>query len=128
MLQTADVLAGRRMLVAEDDSLIALNLEMMLQGFGCEVVGPVAEVEAIVAVAGTESLDGALLDVDLRGRKVFEALPALVSRGVPIVLTSGYSDTTLFPDEWRALPCIAKPFEERALRRACIEMIGTVPA
>jgi CheY-like chemotaxis protein len=67
-------LAKLRILVAEDESLIALNLETLLAQLGCVVVGPVSEVQQIERVAAAEPLDGALVDVDLRGKKVFEAL------------------------------------------------------
>jgi DNA-binding NtrC family response regulator len=120
-LQPADALANLRILVAEDESLIALNLEAMLEQFGCQVIGPVSNVHEIVRMAERQPLDGALVDVNLHGEQVFDALPALISRGVPIVLASGYDDATLFPEAFRALPRITKPFDERALRRICLE-------
>jgi CheY-like chemotaxis protein len=112
-------LSNLRILVAEDESLVAINLELMLQDFGCEVVGPVSEVHEVARLAATERLDGALVDVNLRGKQVFNVLPELIARGIPVVLTSGY-DETLFPDRFRELPRIAKPFDESELRRVCL--------
>jgi len=123
-VQRIDGLANLRILLAEDESLIALNLELLLQQFGCEVVGPVSDVGELARVAACERLDGALVDVNLRGRQVFEVLPVLIDRGVPVVLTSGYDDETLFPEEFRALPRVSKPFDERALRRVCLQAIA----
>ena len=120
MLQSVDGLANLRILVAEDESLIALNLEAMLEQFGCTVIGPVADVDRIVAIAEAERPDGALLDVNLRGRQVFDVIPALTALNIPVVLTSGYDDATLFPAAFRALARIAKPFDERELRRICL--------
>ena len=120
-------LANFRILIAEDESLIALNLEMMLRQFGCEVVGPVSDVEEVVRFAA-QPLDGALVDVNLRGKQVFDALPALLERGIPVVLASGYDDTTLFPERYRALPRISKPFDETALRSVCIRAMFAGPA
>jgi two-component SAPR family response regulator len=114
-----------RILVVEDEGLIALNLELILLRFGCEIVGHISAVDDIVEAARTHRPDGAFLDVNLRGRKVFEVLPEMISLGVPCVLSSGYDDPMLFPSAYRNLPRIAKPFDESALRRACTEF-GTL--
>ena len=115
-------LTGRRILVAEDESLIALELESMLQNFGCEVVGPVSSLEEVLEYHGP--LDGALLDVNLRGEQIFKILPKLTNGGLKLILTSGYGDVTLFPAAFRNLPRIAKPFGERELRRICERVFG----
>jgi two-component SAPR family response regulator len=110
-----------RILVVEDEGLIALNLELILRRFGCEVVGLVSEVDYIIDAVKKLRPDGVFLDINLRGRKVFDVLPELMSLGVPCVLSSGYDDPMLFPAAFRNLPRIAKPFDESALRRACVE-------
>jgi DNA-binding LytR/AlgR family response regulator len=110
-----------RILVVEDEGLIALNLELILQRFGCEIVGPISDVDGIVGAARTHRPDGAFLDVNLRGRKVFDVLPEMMGLGIPCVLSSGYDDPMLFPAPFRNMPRIAKPFDETALRRACAE-------
>jgi DNA-binding LytR/AlgR family response regulator len=115
------VLPPLRILVVEDEGLIALNLELMLRCFGCEIVGPISEVDGIVDAARMHNPDGAFLDVNLRGRKVFDVLPEMISLGIPCVLSSGYDDPMLFPAAFRDMPRIAKPFDEKALRRACAE-------
>jgi DNA-binding NtrC family response regulator len=121
---SAPTLTNRRILVAEDEGLIALDLEATLQGFGCEVIGPLSELDEIVTTLRSRPLDGALLDVNLRGRQVFEILPEFISRGIPVVLTSGYDDATLFPQAFRALPRISKPFDHVMLRRVCASTMG----
>jgi len=110
-----------RILVVEDEGLIALNLELILHRFGCEIIGPISQVDDILSAARAHRPDGAFLDVNLRGRKVFDVLPEIISLGVPCVLSSGYDDPMLFPAAYRDLPRIAKPFDEGALRRACVE-------
>jgi CheY-like chemotaxis protein len=114
-------LSQLRVLVVEDEGLIALNLELILRRFGCEVVGLVSEVSDIVDAVKKHRPDGIFLDVNLRGRKVFDVLPELISLGIPFVLSSGYDDPTQFPAAFRNLPRIAKPFDESALRRVCVE-------
>jgi CheY-like chemotaxis protein len=118
------ILTNRRILVAEDEALIAIGIESMLLGFGCEVVGPVSEVREILQVVESERLDGALLDVNLRGRQVFDILPEVLRHKVPVMLTSGYDDATLFPPAFRELPRISKPFDEVTLRRMCAIMVA----
>jgi DNA-binding NtrC family response regulator len=117
-------LAGRRILIAEDESLIALELETALRDFGCEIVGPVARVEDVLRQVEAHDPDGALLDVNLRGQQIFVVLPHLVRRGLRLIITSGYDDATLFPTEFRDLPRIAKPFDEFTLRRMCERVFG----
>jgi DNA-binding NarL/FixJ family response regulator len=112
-------LEGLRILVAEDESLIAFDLVSTLEAFGCEVVGPLARVEDVPRMAKLGRIDGALLDVNLRGRQIFEVLPELIAIGLKVVLTSGYDDATLFPSAYRGLPRISKPFDERSLRQVC---------
>ena len=121
-------LANRRILVAEDEGLIALDLESMLQGFGCEVVGPLSDIHDILDAIRSQPVDGALLDVNLRGRQVFEILPEFIRRKIPVVLTSGYDDATLFPRFVRELPRISKPFDLETLRRVCAVTMGASAA
>ena len=120
-------LANRRILLAEDEGLIALDVEAMLQGFGCEVVGPLSDLEDILlALQEQPPLDGALLDVNLRGRQVFDILPEFIIRNIPVVLTSGYDDASLFPHAFRQLPRISKPFDQGTLHRVCATTMGHV--
>jgi two-component SAPR family response regulator len=114
-------LDGLRILVAEDEGLIALELETVLHDFGCEVVGPVSRVSDVLREAERGGLDGALLDVNLRGEQIFAILSRLTELKLKIVITSGYDDETLFPEAFRTLPRLAKPFDERSLRRICEE-------
>jgi DNA-binding NtrC family response regulator len=113
------LLAGRRILLAEDEALIALELEQILADLGCDVVGPVVSVDEVLENAQLGHFDGALLDINLRGRQIFEILPALQKLGLRLVITSGYNDVTLFPAPFRTLPRISKPFNENELRRVC---------
>ncbi len=119
------LLSGRRILLAEDEGLIALELERMLVDLGCDVVGPVASVEGVLKNAERGGFDGAVLDVNLRGRQIFEVLPKLQSLGLRLIITSGYDDVTLFPPPFRAVPRIPKPFDERELKRICERVFGS---
>jgi CheY-like chemotaxis protein len=120
-------LAGKRILLAEDEALIALEMKDILEGLGCEVVGPLSSIDRILEDAHREKLDGALLDVNLRGQQIFHVLPRLQALGVPLIITSGYDDLTLFPAPFRAVPRIAKPFAEAELRRICETVFANQP-
>jgi DNA-binding NarL/FixJ family response regulator len=121
-------LRGQRILVAEDEGLIALELEMALQSFGCEVVGPVSRVDDVLSQVERHRPDGALLDVNLRGRQIFEVLPQLIGLRLRLIITSGYNDDSLFPPSFRTLPRIAKPFTEAALLQICGRVFAGVRA
>lgn len=107
---------GSRILVVEDEALIAMALEDMLLDLGCEVIGPASTVAAALDYAASETLDGALLDINVRGSLVYPVAEALIARGVPVVLCSGYALTSAIPAPYDALPQIAKPYNPSVLR------------
>lgn len=117
-------LNGRRVLVVEDESLVAMLLETILEDMGCAPVGPAATVEDGMALATDgEPLDAALLDVNVAGRQVFPVADALKAAGVPFVFSTGYGEGGL-PDLWRGHPTIQKPFTEAAVRDALMKAMG----
>jgi CheY-like chemotaxis protein len=117
-------LSGRRVLVVEDESLVAMLLETILEDMGCTPVGPAGTVEEGLAMAADEeAIDAALLDVNVAGRQVFPIAVALKARGVPFVFSTGYGESGL-PDEWRGHPTVQKPFTEAAIREALMQAMG----
>lgn len=116
--------AGRRVLIVEDESLVAMLLETILEDMGCVPVGPAATVdEGLQLVADPAPIDAALLDVNVAGRQVFPIAEALKARGVPFVFSTGYGEGGL-PDEWRGQPTLQKPFTEAAVRDALMTAMG----
>ena len=81
--------ARPRVLLVEDEPIIAMHLEAILRRAGWEVVGPVARQLAALRLARREPLDAALRDLDLRGESGAPVAEALVARGVPVVVLSG---------------------------------------
>ena len=117
-------LTGRRILIVEDESLVAMLLETILEDMGCETVGPVSNIdEALTLLDGGLIVDGALLDVNVAGRAVFPVAAALKARGVPFVFSTGYGQGGL-PDEWRDQSTIQKPFTEATVRSALMMALG----
>jgi CheY-like chemotaxis protein len=105
-----------RILVVEDCYLEAAELSHLLTGCGYEVVGPVGQLSEAMSLATGQALDGALLDIDLGGERSFGVASTLQRRSVPLAFISGY-DPIIVPDshELRAVPFVAKPFENEAL-------------
>lgn len=117
-------LSGRRVLIVEDESLVAMLLETILEDMGCTPVGPASTVaEGLSMVAADEPLDAALLDVNVAGSQVFPVAQALKDRGVPFVFSTGYGEGGL-PDAWRGQSTIQKPFTEAAIRDALMSAMG----
>jgi hypothetical protein len=107
-------LAGRRVLVVEDEPLVALEIEAELAEAGAVVVGPAGSLEAAALLIETEPLDAALLDANLAGKPVDALAAALAARGVPFAFASGYGPSGL-PEGFRDRPLIGKPFGAEAL-------------
>ena len=120
LMETASPLAGRRVLVVEDEPLIAMLLEDMLSDLSVEAAQMADSVPAALeAVAGLEGVDGAILDMNLRGRSVEPVADALADRGIPFVFASGYGADGVV-DRHSGAPVLAKPFRKEALEQALI--------
>lgn len=108
-------LQGRRVLVAEDEYLIAFDLRDALVRAGAEVLGPVPTVEDAAALLdGETQIDAAVLDVNLRGDMIFAVADALQERGIPVVFATGYDSSSL-PDRFSSAVRLEKPLEGREI-------------
>ncbi|MBI5163232.1 MAG: response regulator [Magnetospirillum sp.] len=107
-------IAGQRVLVVEDEWLIAMGLEMALQDAGCVVVGPIGRLDQALEAARSETFDVALLDVNLRGEHAFPIADILAQRGIPYAFLTGYGRDTL-PPRYAQSRILAKPFAATGL-------------
>lgn len=107
-MQNGDV-TGCRVLVVEDETLIAVLIEEILAEMGCEIVGPIGKLETALRTAKDGGFDIAILDVTIRGGKVYPVAEELIARGVPFILASGYGDWAL-PPTLREKRRLTKPF------------------
>jgi DNA-binding response OmpR family regulator len=107
------VLSGKRILVVEDEFVIAAMVVDMLEDNGAVVVGPAPTLEAALRSARETELDAAVLDINVGGRRSDPVAEALSGRGVPLVFATGYGEGA-----WAGAadaPVLTKPFTERAL-------------
>jgi DNA-binding response OmpR family regulator len=112
----ADELSGLRVLVVEDDFLIAMDIKQTIERLGGQVVGPIGRLEQAQDLARREVFDAAILDVKLDGDVTFPLAEELLTRGVPTVLATGY-DVANLPKHFQGVPHLRKPFHERDVRR-----------
>jgi len=110
---------GVRVLIVEDEIVVALFLEDLLAEFGYEVAGIVSHLDD--AMARPTDYDVAVLDVHLNGRNVFDFADRLAARGTPFVFTTGYGARGI-PDRHCARPVLQKPFKPDELKRALKEV------
>lgn len=108
-------LRGWRLLLVEDDYMIAQDLEAELQGAGVEVLGPVPDIQgALDLLEAGPAPDGAILDINLGGEMVYPLADILQERNIPFVFATGYEAWSI-PERYRNLPCREKPLNVRQI-------------
>lgn len=107
-------LAGKRVLIVEDEYFIASDLQRTLQREEVEVVGPVGDLDRALSLAANERLDAAILDVNLEGATSYRLADHLTQRSIPYLFLTGYDGGTL-PEPYRSAPRVPKPFSIRAV-------------
>lgn len=110
-------LEGVRVLVVEDEVLVAMTVEDMLADLGCEVTASAGNVDEAISVARAGGFECALLDVRLRDKDVFPVAEILSEQGIPFAFASGYGRAGL-PEAFRSRPIVAKPFQTEDLAAA----------
>jgi DNA-binding NtrC family response regulator len=106
---------GLRVLLVEDDSMISLLFEDMLADLGCKVVGTAYDIRRAIELAQRdESVDVAILDVNLGGQLVFPVADILFKRGIPILFATGMGAGGL-PPNWQGHCSVDKPMTIESL-------------
>jgi CheY-like chemotaxis protein len=111
----ADASGSAHILVVEDEYLLAEALADALLALDVQVVGPVGVLAEALALIETAEIDGAVLDINLRGETVFPLADALAARRVPYVFATGYGQESL-PERYRGVPTLSKPVDVAALK------------
>jgi DNA-binding response OmpR family regulator len=111
-------LRGARILIAEDDAILAFDLGIILQKAGAEILGPTLTLSHALSLAQTASISAAVLDVSLRNEEVFPAAQELTERGVGIVFYTGYAAVDQLRRDWPEAQVLTKPTPARVLVEA----------
>ncbi len=112
-----DMLRGRRVLVVEDEALVAMLVEDTLTDAGAEVIGPVRSVTEALAALARDRPDAAVLDLNLDGVSSRPVADALAAAGVPFVVATGYGADGMPPGH-AGVQVLAKPYDPSALTAA----------
>lgn len=110
-----DTLVGKKLLIVEDEYLLAMDLARHFAAFGVEVVGPVADLDGAAFLI--EDADAAILDINLKGEFVFPLADELAKDGKPFVFISGYDDIFL-PERFTGVSLLSKPASWRQILKA----------
>lgn len=118
----------RRVLIVEDESLVAMMIEAMVEELGASVAGTHGDVDGALAFVADAhaAIDVAVLDLNLGGKHSYDIAAALLGHDIPIVFSTGYDDGAI-PAEWRHVPRLSKPFQLEELAQALDSAYATRP-
>jgi len=102
-----------RVLVVEDNFLIAEMISDLLRECGCAVIGPAPSLKAALELVNKERPEAALLDINLSGTLSYPLASALEGCGIPFIFLSGSHDGPMLPPEFRAVRKLPKPFDRK---------------
>jgi DNA-binding response OmpR family regulator len=114
---------GRRILVIEDEMMVAMGLEMALEDAGYVVIGPFGRLDQALEAARNQQMDVAILDINVRGDAVFPVADVLAARGIPYAFLTGYGRDRL-PPGYGGDRILSKPFQAEALVATVQAMCG----
>ncbi len=109
-------------LLAEDEMMVAMMLEDRLNASGYNVI-KAAGLNRCLELAGSASIDLAILDINLSGEESFPVAAVLRQRGIPFLFSSGYGEHAL-PEAWRGEKILQKPYDSRKLIAALTELLA----
>jgi CheY-like chemotaxis protein len=116
-------LSNRKVLVVEDEMMIAMLIEDMLDELGCKLVGPATNVPRALELIGKERVEVAVLDLNLDGKDTYAIADALRQKNVPFIFATGYGSTGMRP-EYGDRPVLQKPFQAKDLETALAEALA----
>jgi len=111
-----------RVLIIEDEAMIALLIEDMVGDLGGQVVGPATKFEQAMYLALQADFDLAVLDVNIDGLAVYPIADVLRDRGIPFIFMTGY-DSSVIPQRYQHNCVLLKPFTNQTFSNALREII-----
>lgn len=116
-------LAGRRLLVAEDVSVIAFDLADLSERLGCTVLGPASSVADALSLLRQEQPDLALIDAELADGSAAPVATRLREMGVPFAVVTGHAAEDLSDTALRSAPCLLKPYTHEEIEVALLRLL-----
>jgi DNA-binding NarL/FixJ family response regulator len=113
-----------RILLVEDNFLVAVSIKRMLEQCGCEVLGPIPTLEQGLSAAADEHLDGAVLDINIIGGTSAPVAAALRDRGCPFMFITGYGSPRILPESLMSIPRLSKPIALEQLAATLREVMA----
>jgi CheY-like chemotaxis protein len=114
---------GVRLLIVEDEYFLAQDLADHFQSLGVKVLGPAGTVADALSLLRSHEVEGAVLDVNLRGERVYPVADVLLQKDVPFVFASGYGGE-LEPDVYTGVPRCIKPVDFSVLTKTLADQIA----
>jgi two-component SAPR family response regulator len=115
-------LKDKRVLIVEDQYLVAADLDRAVTRLGGVIVGPVASTEAARAEIARSAIDLAFLDVNLDDKMVFPLADELQNRGIPFVFATGH-DASILPERFKSRLRLEKPFTVHSVREVIRQLL-----
>ena len=111
------MLEGKHVLILEDEPIIGFALEDMLISIGCPTVLMATRLDEAQKIIEANSVDAAILDVNIHGERSYSLADELAVRELPYIFASGYGDTE-HPEEHRSVPTVIKPYGAEDIKAA----------
>jgi two-component SAPR family response regulator len=120
-------LKGLRVFIVEDEFMVSMLIEDTLTDIGCLVAGTAARLDEAIANSASLDFDLAVIDVNLNGVRAYPLAEVLANKGVPVLFVTGYGEFGV-PDNFRCIPVLSKPFQQRDLERALTKALASKAA
>lgn len=120
-----DILSGHRILIVEDNALLAMSFEDIISRSGAQIVGPAGTLKEAEMLAMGEQISGAMLDIKLHYDEVWPVAHILAGRGIPFVFCSGHFEPHSLPAEWSQRPILVKPARPRHIIEKLLQAVGS---
>lgn len=117
------VAAKGRVLIVEDESVVAMMVEDVVADLGYEVAATAGRLEPALELARELDIEFAIIDVNLNGKLTYPVAEALRARDIPFIFATGYGAAGL-TDEWRDRPVLQKPFTAKAVGEAIDQLLS----
>lgn len=115
-------LSGKRILIVEDEAVIAFAIEDMLSDLGCHVIGPAFDLAEALRLATEEALDAGVLDVNLNDQRSYDVAAELHRRNIPFLFATGYGEDSVGWDR-SEVPVLAKPYRQPQVEAALTALL-----